>query len=487
MTKFSNKMDTMPSSWVIGSCLILILSACAFSRPLPVEKQAIDSSYRYNVPPIDRDGWQTQSLDAVGIRQQPLAALVSRIRDKTFPRVYSVLLVKDGKLVFEEYFAGRHRFQAHAMHSVSKSVTSILVGIAVDQGLIHLNDQVHAYFDDYHGLEWIDRPYPITIQNLLTMAHGTDWDERSRPLSDPKNSIRAMTDGDDWLPFILDHKLIEPPGTRFNYAGGMTVLLGEIVSRASGLDLGGFAERYVFHPMGIYIEGWHRSRRGVVNCQGGLYLRPRDMAKIGQLMLDKGVWQGHRIVSQKWVAASLNNRITAEYGWGYGYQWRLGQAIIGDRLVDLFFASGRGGQHIFVVPEQRLVAVFTAQPIDNSGGYNRNFIMMADYVLPAVSGAATPAPVRMDTGQLSRYVGRYRHQETGEAARVSLAPSGLSVWPSFYWYIPVSAVGPGKFIGYSNRIGHLQVIFAPGDSKPADRLVARFLFGHRVYERIRPP
>ena len=157
------------------------------------------------------------------------------------------------------------------------------------------------------------------------MAHGTDLDERSRPLSNPKNSIRAMTDGDDWLPFILNHKLVEPPGTRFNYAGGMTVLLGEIVSRASGMDLVEFSDRHFFDPMGIYMEGWHRSRLGVVNCQGGLYLRPRDMAKIGQLMLDKGVWQGKRIVSEKWVQASLTKRVTAEYGWGYGYQWRLGR------------------------------------------------------------------------------------------------------------------------------------------------------------------
>ena len=487
MVEFNNRMNAATSGWVMGLFLTLILSACAFSRPLPVEKQAIDSSYRYSVPSIDRDGWQTQSLEAAGIRQQPLAALASRILDKTFPRVYSVLLVKDGKLVFEEYFAGRHRFQAAAMHSVSKSVTSILVGIAVDQGLIEVDDPVNTFFDDFKGIEWIDRPYPITIQNLLSMTHGTDWDERSRPLSDPKNSIRAMTDGDDWLPFILNHNLIEPPGTRFNYAGGMTVLLGEIVSRASGLDLGGFAERYLFHPMGIFIEGWHRSWRGVVNCQGGLYLRPRDMAKIGQLMLDKGVWQGDRIVSENWVEDSLNKRVTAEYGWGYGYQWRLGRAVIGDQLVDLFFASGRGGQHIFVVPELRLVAVFTAQPIDNSGGYNRNFIMMADYVLPAVTGSATPKSVPMDTGKLSRYAGRYQHLETGEEATVTVGVAGIFVWPAFWWRIPISPIGPGRFIGYSSRTGDLHIRFLPVEGKQPDRFEARFLFGKRVYERIQPP
>ena len=484
MAEYSCRMNAATARWLIGLCLSLILSACAFSRPLPVEKQDVEHGYHYKVPPIDRDGWQTQSLDAAGIRQQPLAALVSRIRDKTFPRVYSVLLVKDGKLVFEEYFAGHHRYQFYEMHSVSKSVTSILVGIAVDQGLIGVDDPVHTYFEDYRGLEWIDRPYEITIRDLLTMAHGTDWDERSRPLSDPKNSIRTMTDSDDWLHFILNHKLIEPPGKRFNYAGGMTVLLGEIVSRASSQDLGGFAERYLFHPMGIYIEGWHRSRQGIVNCQGGLYLRPRDMAKIGQLMLDKGVWQGNRIVSEKWVESSLKKRVTAEYGWGYGYLWRLGQAVIGDQLIDLFFAAGRGGQHIIVVPAHHLVAVFTAQPIDNSGGHNRNLIMMADYVLPAVTGTATPEPVPMDTGELSRYVGRYRHHDTGEKATVALGLSELYIWPTFYWCIPVLPIESGAFIGYSSRIGHLHARFLPGEDKKTDRFVTRFLFGNRIYERI---
>ena len=481
------RIDATTAPWFIGLCLSLIVTACAFSRPLPVEKQEIDRTYHYTVPPIDADEWQTQSLDDAGIRQRSLAALVSRIRDNTLPRVYSVLLVKDGKLVFEEYFAGHHRYQFYEMHSVSKSVTSILVGIAVDRGLIGVDDPVHTYFNDFKGLEWIDRPYPITIKNLLTMTHGTDWDERSRPLSDPKNSIRAMTDGDDWLHFILNHKLIEPPGTRFNYAGGMTVLLGEIVSRTSGLDLGGFAELYLFHPMGIYIEGWHRSRLGVVNCQGGLYLRPRDMAKIGQLMLDKGVWQGKRIVSEKWVEASLTKRVTAEYGLGYGYQWRLGQAVIGDQLVDLFFASGRGGQHIFVVPELHLVAVFTAQPIDNSGGHNRNFIMMEDYVLPAVTGLATPKSLSMKSGQLSRYAGRYRHLETGEEATVTIGVAGISVWPAFWWRIPASPIGPNRFIGYSGRTGHLYFNFLSDEAKQPERFEARFLFGKRIYERIQPP
>jgi CubicO group peptidase (beta-lactamase class C family) len=448
-----------------------------------VDRQVVDATYRYTAPPQDNDGWPTTTLEAVGVDRQPLAALVSRIRDNTFPRVYSVLLVKDGKLVFEEYFAGRHRFKAHAMHSVSKSITAILVGIAADQGLVSPDDPVHRFFPDYRGLEWIDRPYEITVRDLLTMAHGTDWDERSRSLNDPKNSIRAMINSEDWLKFVLGHKQVEPPGQRFNYAGGMTVLLGEIVGRTSGRDLGDFAERHLFQPMGINIEGWHRSRLGVVNAQGGLLLRPRDMAKIGQMMLDKGTWQGNRIVSEAWVEASLENRVTAENGWGYSYQWRLGRAPIGDRLVELFFAAGRGGQHIIVVPSLRLVGVFTAQPIDNRGGHNRNLIMMSDYVLPAVTGAAAPRRASADAGALAGYAGRYRHRDTGHEVTVTIDGTALSVSPSFWLRIPFTPIGSGRFIGYWDWAGHLRARFLPGDGTEADMIEVRYLFGERIYER----
>jgi CubicO group peptidase (beta-lactamase class C family) len=477
-------INTATARWCVALCLSLLVTACTAPAPLPLEEQAVDSAYEYAVPPSNKDGWRTQSLDDAGIRQRPLAVLVSRIRDNTFPRVYSVLLVKDGKLVFEEYFAGRHRYQARQMHSVSKSVTSILVGIAVDQGLIGVDDPVHTYFEDYRGLEWIDRPYEITIRDLLAMAHGTDWDERSRTLKDPKNSIIAMTNSEDWLRFTLGHKLVEPPGQRFNYAGGMTVLLGEIVSRASGQDLGDFAERNLFQPMGIHIEGWHRSRHGTVNAQGGLLLRPRDMAKIGQLMLDKGTWQGKGIVSEAWVREALTSRITAENGWGYGYLWRLGQAPVGDQLIDLFFAAGRGGQHIIVVPSLRLVGVFTAQPIDNPGGLDRNLIMMSDYILPAVTGAAAPRHVLADAGELGRYAGRYRHHDTGHEVTVAIDGTRLSISPSFWRRIPFSPIGSETFIGYWDRMGHMHARFLPGDGTEADGFVVRLLFGKRIYQRV---
>jgi hypothetical protein len=153
-------------------------------------------------------------------------------------------------------------------------------------------------------------------------------------------------------------------------------------------------------------------------------------------------------------------------------------------LIDLFFAAGRGGQHIIVVPYQRLVAVFTTQPIDNPGGENRNLIMMSDYILPAVTGAVAPRFALTDAGELARYAGHYRHNDTSHEVTVAIDGSGLSISPSFWWRIPVSPIGSETFIGYSDRIGQLHARFLFGDGTNADSFVARFLFGKRIYERI---
>jgi CubicO group peptidase (beta-lactamase class C family) len=370
------------------------------------------------------------------------------------------------------------------MHSVSKSVTAILVGMAVDQGLMNVDDQVYKFFPDYPGLEWIDRPYDITVRDLLTMSHGTDWDERSRPLSDPENSIRAMIDSDEWLRFTLSHKLVESPGERFNYAGGMTVLLGEIVHRTSGRDLGDYAQRRLFQPLDIWIKYWHRSDRGIVNAQGGLLLRPRDMAKIGQLMLDNGSWNGNRIVSEMWVRSALQRHVSAEFGWGYGYQWRLGQAPVGDQLIDMFFAAGRGGQNIIVFPTLDLVVVFTAQPKDNRGGGLRNYTMALDYVLPAVTGVMPPSPISIDPEKLKRYAGHYRHSETGHELAVAVESDRLVVQPSDWQRVAFVPVAPDSFSGYWGNVGSIRVQFSAARADKAQRITARFMFGKRIYERV---
>jgi len=366
--------------------LLQIVTACAAQHPRVDAAGRPVTSYVYVVPDDVGDGWRTASLSDTGIDQEIIERLVVGILSREFENIHSVLLVKDGDLVLEEYFYGYQREQLHELHSVSKSVTSVLVGIAVDKGMIpDIERPVYAYFPDYKGTAWIDGEYDVNIKHLLTMSAAVSWDERSRSLDDSRNSIIAMLQSDDWIRYVLERKRAETPGQSYNYSGGLTVLLGEILHRASGLYADEFAEKHLFGPLDISRYHWGQHRDGTVNTQGGLSLTPRDLAKIGYMMLKGGLWNGRRIVSEKWVADSTRAHIATEPGgWGYGYQWFRIEADVCGRIIEAFAAIGRGGQYIVAAPAQDQLAVFTSQPYSNSQRLLLPLTLLKDFVLPAM-------------------------------------------------------------------------------------------------------
>jgi len=345
-----------------------------------------EAPYRYAPPMVTDDGWASATLADAGIAEAPVTAMVNDIRAGRYENIHSVLLARDGRLVLEEYFAGYDRDRLHELHSVSKSVTTILVGIAVDQGLIRDPDApVRDYFPDYPDRRWVAEGYDITVRHLLTMSAGVEWNEERYPLDDNRNPIVAMLESDDWVGFVLDRPRVGEPGRTVTYGGGFTVLLGEIVHRASGLPVDAFAETYLFAPLGITDYAWHRHRDGTINTQGGLALRPRDMAKIGQMMLDGGVYQGRRVVSQAWVDAATSTHLPrAPGGFGYGYQWYRVSAEICGTPVSGFAAIGRGGQYIIAAPALDLLAVFTSEPYDNRERLYLPLELVRDIILPAL-------------------------------------------------------------------------------------------------------
>ena len=363
----------------------LPLAGCALQHPrLDAGGQPV-TRYAYTVPEQTDDGWETASLAAVGIEEEPITRMVEGILTGDFPNIHSLLLVKDGKLVLEEYFYGYDRARLHELHSVSKSVTALLIGIAVDQGLIaDLDRPAYAYFPGYWGTPWVAEQYDITIRHLLTMSAGLAWDESSHPYDDPRNSIVAMLRSDDWLRYVLARPRAEAPGRRYNYNGGLTLLLGAILRHASGLPADKFAETHLFGPLGIAAYHWSRHPDGTIGTPGGLSLRPRDLAKIGAVMLNGGLWQGRRIVSQDWVAAATKVQIEiVPGGWGYGYQWyRIDTEHCG-RPIEAFAAIGRGGQYIVAAPELDQMAVFTSQPYNNTERLMLPLRLLTDFVLPA--------------------------------------------------------------------------------------------------------
>ncbi len=284
--------------------LCLLLAACAVEHPRLDAAGEPVTRYVYAVPEQLDDGWETTSLAAVGIDEAPIVRLIEGILARDVPNGHSVLLVKDGKLVLEEYFYGYDRARLHELHSVSKSVTAVLVGIAVDRGFIaSLDWKVSTYFPDYWRTHWVAEDYDVTIRHLLTMSASVAWNETSRPIEDSRNDIIAMLRSEDWVRYVLQRQRVGPAGQRYNYNGGLTILLGEILHRTAGLPADAFAEEHLFGPLGITTYRWHRNRDGTINTQGGLSLRPRDLAKIGYTMLKGGLWQQRRILSETWVAA----------------------------------------------------------------------------------------------------------------------------------------------------------------------------------------
>ena len=361
----------------------------------------------YPIPEQTEDDWETASLSSVGMDEMPLLNLLDRLDEIENHDIHSLLIVKDGKLVFEEYFPGRKfnlaqytgetgydRHDTHNLCSAAKSVTSALIGIAIDRGYIEsVYKKVFDFFPGYSDL-LVEDPEKgdMTVEHLLMMMSGLEWDDESTSYFDPQNDMNRMFNSSDPIRYVLSQDLFASPGTVFDYDNGNTNVLGEIVRQATDWRLDDFSQRYLFSKLGITDFEWQMINPNVVFCSGDLRLRPRDMAKFGQLFLDGGIWNGERVISQDWVDASTRmyvdpNDYTAEFRWadGYGYQWWQWERVDG-REFSAYFASGWGGQWIIVWPEMNMVIVSTG------GNYYTDMSMpiqtvIADYIIPSISGA----------------------------------------------------------------------------------------------------
>ncbi|UCF21004.1 MAG: serine hydrolase [Gemmatimonadota bacterium] len=367
-----------------------------------------DQEYTYRVPQQTGDGWTTASLGDMGMDTVPFIELMNDLQRQDDHPVHGIVVAKDGRLVFEEYFPGEHldlsnlrdgydlayedfdRNTLHCLASDSKSVTSILLGIAVDEGLIGGADEtMFSFFPDYSGLSDAVKKQ-ITLTHMLAMASGLPWNE-GYPYADPRNDLVAMINSEDPIGYVLSKSTVAAPGTRFIYNSGTTNLLGEVIRRTSGVTLSAFAEQHLFAPLGISSYEWYGFPNApeMVVASSTLYLRPRDMAKIGQLYLDGGVWNGTRVVSENWVTASTSEVIdvsTSEspaqgYLNGYGLQWWLGTFDTGD--TDFYTAAGWGGQFIIVIPGHEMVVVITAGDFEDPD-YDALLGIADDYVLRAL-------------------------------------------------------------------------------------------------------
>jgi CubicO group peptidase (beta-lactamase class C family) len=331
------------------------------------------------------DDWAVAAPDAVGLDPGRLCALVPWAEgwkeDGTglsgvASDIHAVLVVRHDKLVFEQYFSGadQHRVkgplgdiahsrdQLHDARSVTKSVVALVLGIAIDRGMVKLRDDLDTpVFDllpQYADLRTPEKAR-ITLRHLLTMSAGLNWDESN--YGDPQNSEVQMNNAPDPTRFVLSQTVVAPAGEVFNYSGGSAALIAAILKRATGRPFDVLAHDLLFAPLGIADVEWARYRAtGEPAVASGLRLLGRDFAKLGQLVLAHGVWGGKQVVPAQFLAQATAPQINGLELYFYGYQFWLGRSFISGREIDWIAAVGLGGQRIFVVPTLDLVAVVNA-------------------------------------------------------------------------------------------------------------------------------
>jgi len=367
--------------------LAILVAGCSSTEPEI-------GAWVYQQPSQVGDGWPTASLEEAGLDQRQLTLMMEILQQNPGHLVHGIVIAVDGALAFEEYFSGRThptygevpvqftRDRKHCLSSVTKSVTATLLGIAIDRGFISSVDaKVFDFFPEYADLN-VGTKRDITLEHLVTMSAGLQWDEWTYPIGDSRNDLMKWFNFDgDRLRFVLQRPMVADPGTEFTYNGGLTNVLGEVIRRASGLRMDEFSDTYLFAPLGITDYTWYLLRQDLVYASGDISLRPRDAAKLGQLYLQDGVWNGERVLSSAWVQASASPAFTMAGWWGhvgYGYGWWPKSSEYG---ASAFAAAGWGDQAIIVMPEYDMVAVFTG------GSYWKDALMSSHdmtvgFVLP---------------------------------------------------------------------------------------------------------
>jgi CubicO group peptidase (beta-lactamase class C family) len=370
-------------------CLCVCVALALGCDSLLLGEQGSSPSLEENLTPpaTTEDGWAVSDLEQEGIQGEPVRDLVRRIHSDP-QRVDSFLIVRNGRLVLESYFGGWERERMHELRSCSKSVNSLLVGIAIDRGM--LDGVQHPMLDLFpeYALDLdatgASSKAGISVEHLLTMSSGLRWNQTSFDYDDDRNDEGALERSDDWLQYVLTREMSAPPGEVFLYNSGCSALLAGIVKQTTGEHSDVLAEQYLFGPLGIQRYHWERQADGLCNAWAGLSLRPRDMAKIGQLMLDRGRWQGQQLVSEQWVERSTAPLLPAGGADSYGYQWWTAEVMTaGGTTVRVHSARGNGGQYIFIAPDLNAVVVFTGgnyAPLNQSAPYR----FMEGVVLPAM-------------------------------------------------------------------------------------------------------
>lgn len=360
------------------------------------------SQRAYRVPVAAGDGWITASLGDVGMRAAPMLRLQQQIESSDSPgpgdaQVHGLLVARHGKLVFETYLHGYSREQAHDTRSAGKSFASLLLGMAIDHGArVSAQTPVLPLFAQDKPIAHVDRDKrAITIGDLMSMRSGLACDDNDDHSPGGEDKMQSQHDERDWYRYTLNLPMAQAPGAdKAVYCSAGINLLGGVVRQATGRKLTDLFHDWIAEPM--QMRGYHLNLMpdGDAYLAGGIYMRPRDMLKLGQLYLDGGAWHGRQLIDRRWIEASVARHATFGPNHDYGYAWHLHAFRVDGHDYRGYAAEGNGGQFVIVVPELDLVVAITAGNYGEFSVWYPLQALVADYVIPAAlqrgEAAATP-------------------------------------------------------------------------------------------------
>ena len=365
---------TIFSLTISGLILGLLMVAC--------EPDTLDTKYRSEYPLAEEEGLNGKALEW----------LVEDIKDGDYGEVRSLVIMRNDRIVLEEYFSGFERDDLQPLFSITKSVLSALIGIAFDQGYIDsLDKPMLDYFEEYETIQNLDnRKKSITIRHLLSMSAGLDWNELAVPYSDPSNIFNLWYYAEDQIQIVLDQPVVTQPGTFVNYNSGLSQLLSIILTKETGQSASEYAAENLFNRLDITDWSWStlKLNDSVNNGGWGLSLRPVDLVKFGQLYLQQGYWGSMPVVPENWVRTSTDSLGIMSIRTNYGYQWsrysnRMVEAGFLDR-AGIYFGSDYSGQYLWIIPYYNMIALVTAA---NGDDYLLNEAILWEYLLRIISNA----------------------------------------------------------------------------------------------------
>lgn len=359
------------------------------------------------------EGWKKSSPATQGINEKYLSDLNKKITNGDYGYVDGFIVIRNGYLVYEKFYINDyikinegiddskwqynynnpdwHPFykgtKLHTLQSVTKSVTSAAIGVAIGREEVPGVDvKIVDIFKDEEIANLDERKKRITLEDVLTMRAGIDWNE-SLPYTDPNNTCIQLEASNDWFKFVINRPMEAEPGTVFEYNSGASMLLSAVIKKTTGMYIDKYAEKYLFKPLGISHYYWKITPKGLPDTEGGLYLEPYDLAKIGYLYLNDGIWDGRRVLPEGWVKATVTPHVADvapdndDVNVAYGYQWWL--VPYDNKSKEYIYGClGYGGQGLFVATKYNLIAVFNGWNIYDKPSMSRS--VFSDYVLKAV-------------------------------------------------------------------------------------------------------